>query len=248
MRRFELLGMTNTAERNGVLIYIAPRARQFRILGDTAIHEKCGDDFWKEVAAAMEEHFRKGEFTEGVVAGIERVGEVLARHFPRRPDDRNELPNTDRRGVRGELPIAMPRLDFQPSLTIQSQSSIVYLALTLPQNPYDSRALMYAIVRAGGKQLKVAAGDVVRIEKPAGRSRQGARRSRFRPSVILVRGTTGVRTGAEALKGVKVQATVLGEVRTRKVLVFKKKRTKQYRRTKGHRQTMVQVRIEAIEG
>ena len=40
----------------------------------------------------------------------------------------------------------------------------------------------------------------------------------------------------------------LGEVRTRKVLVFKKKRTKQYRRTKGHRQTMIEVRIEGIEG
>ena len=57
-----------------------------------------------------------------------------------------------------------------------------------------------------------------------------------------------MRTGAEALKGVTVQAKVLGTVRTKKVLVFKKKRTKQYRRTKGHRQTMIEVRIEAIEG
>ena len=94
VRRFHLLGMTKTAERNGVLIYIAPRARQFRILGDTAIHEKCGEDFWKEVAAAMEAHFRKGALTEGVVAGIERVGEVLARHFPRGSRDRNELPDS----------------------------------------------------------------------------------------------------------------------------------------------------------
>ena len=94
LRRFHLLGMTKTAERNGVLVYIAPRARRFRILGDTAIHEKCGDDFWKEVATAMEAHFRRGELTEGVVAGIERVGEVLARHFPRRERDRNEIPDT----------------------------------------------------------------------------------------------------------------------------------------------------------
>lgn len=93
LRRFHLLGMTKTAERNGVLIYIAPRARQFRILGDTAIHEKCGEDFWKEVAAAMEASFRKGALTEGVVAGVERVGEVLASHFPRGAGDRNELPN-----------------------------------------------------------------------------------------------------------------------------------------------------------
>ena len=93
VRRFHLLGMTKTAERNGVLIYIAPRVRQFRILGDTAIHEKCGEDFWKEVAAAMEGHFRAGKLTEGVVAGVERVGEVLARHFPRAEKDRNELPD-----------------------------------------------------------------------------------------------------------------------------------------------------------
>jgi large subunit ribosomal protein L21 len=108
---------------------------------------------------------------------------------------------------------------------------------------------MYAIVRTGGKQLKVAAGDIVRVEKPSGDSlKKGETLALSGPSVILVSGDNGVRTGAEALKGVKVQAKVLGEIRTRKVLVFKKKRTKQYRRTKGHRQTMIQVRIEAIEG
>ena len=94
LRRFHLLGMTKTAERNGVLIYIAPRAKQFRILGDVAIHEKCGDDFWKEVAAVMEEHFRRGAFTEGTVKGVERVGEVLARHFPPEGPGHDELPNT----------------------------------------------------------------------------------------------------------------------------------------------------------
>jgi uncharacterized membrane protein len=93
LRRFHLLGMTKTAERNGVLIYIAPRARRFRILGDIAIHEKAGEEFWKQVAAAMESHFRKGEFTEGVVHGVERVGEVLAQHFPPRGGARNELPD-----------------------------------------------------------------------------------------------------------------------------------------------------------
>jgi|SRR5215471_2112222 len=92
-RRFELLGMTRTAERNGVLLYIAPKARAFRILGDTAIHEKCGDDFWKDVASEMEAAFRRGELTEGVVRGVERAGAVLARHFPRGAKDRNELPD-----------------------------------------------------------------------------------------------------------------------------------------------------------
>src|SRR5512141_2477150 len=73
-RRFELLGMTRTAERNGVLLYVAPELRRFQILGDSGIHEKCGGDFWKETAAEMEEHFRRGHFTEGLVHGIRKVG------------------------------------------------------------------------------------------------------------------------------------------------------------------------------
>jgi uncharacterized membrane protein len=94
LRRFHRLGMTKTAGRNAVLVYIAPKARQFRILGDVAIHEKCGDDFWKGVASAMEGHFRKGEFTEGVVRGVERLGEALALHFPRSGAGPDELPDT----------------------------------------------------------------------------------------------------------------------------------------------------------
>jgi len=92
-RRFELLGMTKTAERNGVLFYISPALRRFQILGDSGIHEKCGPDFWKDVAAEMEESFRRGEFTKGIVRGVQKVGEVLAAHFPRSTQDRNELPN-----------------------------------------------------------------------------------------------------------------------------------------------------------
>jgi uncharacterized membrane protein len=92
-RRFELLGMTRTVHRNGVLIYIAPKLRRFRILGDAGIHEKCGDDFWKETAGELESHFRKGQFTEGLVQGIAKVGRVLADHFPRQATDRNELPD-----------------------------------------------------------------------------------------------------------------------------------------------------------
>jgi len=91
LRRFHKLGMANTAARNGVLLYIAPRARRFRILGDAAIHEKGGDALWKDVAASLEERFRRGEFTEGIVQALERLGAVLAEHFPRGQDDRNEL-------------------------------------------------------------------------------------------------------------------------------------------------------------
>ena len=92
-RRFEKLGMTKTADRNGVLIYIAPNVRRFQVLGDTGIHEKCGPEFWKETSAEIEEHFRRGEFTEGILRGIAKVGDLLATHFPRDAGDVNELPD-----------------------------------------------------------------------------------------------------------------------------------------------------------
>jgi large subunit ribosomal protein L21 len=101
---------------------------------------------------------------------------------------------------------------------------------------------MYAIVRCGGKQIKVSPGDVVRIEKPSEKISKGQTLSL---SDVLFAGEVG-KTPKDP-KGVTVKATVLSEGRSRKVLVFKKKRTKQYRRTKGHRQALVEVRIEAIE-
>jgi uncharacterized membrane protein len=91
--QFEKLGMTRTAERNGVLIYVAPRSRKFAILGDSGIHQSCGQSFWQDVAAAMEADFRAGRFTEGIVKGVARAGEALGTHFPRREGvcDINEL-------------------------------------------------------------------------------------------------------------------------------------------------------------
>lgn len=90
---FERLGMTRTAERNGVLIFIAPRSRNFAVIGDTGVHEKCGDGFWQELAAAMTERFKCGDFTGGLVHGIERAGNLLKTHFPHLSDDKNELPD-----------------------------------------------------------------------------------------------------------------------------------------------------------
>lgn len=92
-RRFELLGMTATPERNGVLLYIAPNIHKFRILGDVGVHEKCGDEFWSQTAAEIESHFRKGEFTEGIVHGVAKAGELLAAHFPRKGAGENVLPD-----------------------------------------------------------------------------------------------------------------------------------------------------------
>ena len=88
---FARLGMEKTRERNAVLIFLAPDTRKFAVIGDLGVHARCGDAFWQELARAMTAHFRKSEFTEGIVQGIKRAGELLAEHFPRRPDDGNEL-------------------------------------------------------------------------------------------------------------------------------------------------------------
>ena len=91
---FEKLGMHATGERNGVLLFVAPSSQRFAVVGDKGIHEKMGPDFWKDVAAAMQEDFRQGRFTEAIVKGVTQAGDALATHFPRsgRPDV-NELPD-----------------------------------------------------------------------------------------------------------------------------------------------------------
>ena len=92
-QQFDKLGMTKTRDRNGVLIFVAPRAQKFAVIGDAGIHQHCGDDFWQALAAEMSGHFRKSEFSEGLLHGIRKAGELLATHFPHRPDDVNELPD-----------------------------------------------------------------------------------------------------------------------------------------------------------
>jgi uncharacterized membrane protein len=90
---FLRLGMQKTRERNAVLIFVAPLTHKFAVVGDVGIHTRCGDPFWQELAAEMSGHFRGSEFTRGLVHGVKKAGELLARHFPRRPDDQNELPD-----------------------------------------------------------------------------------------------------------------------------------------------------------
>ena len=92
-RKFHRLGMHKTRERNGVLIFVVPRAHKFAVVGDEAIHEKCGDEFWQRVVTAMHHCFRQHKFSEGLGGAITVIGDVLAQHFPRSPADTNELPD-----------------------------------------------------------------------------------------------------------------------------------------------------------
>jgi len=93
-RKFLELGMHKTAQRNAILIFVAPRAQKFAVVGDEGVHQKCGAEFWEQLVAAMRAHFKREEFTDALVEAIESAGELLARNFPRteRPDV-NELPD-----------------------------------------------------------------------------------------------------------------------------------------------------------
>jgi uncharacterized membrane protein len=82
-KEFARLNLARSPERNGVLIFVVPRSHKFAVIGDAGVHAKCGDVFWRELAQAMTEYFRKSEFAEGLAHGIRKAGALLAEHFPR---------------------------------------------------------------------------------------------------------------------------------------------------------------------
>ena len=90
---FDALDMQKTAERNGVLIYLAVEDRQLAILGDAGINQKVPIDFWESTKDLIISHFKQGNFTEGLSKGILLAGEQLQQHFPYQKDDKNELSN-----------------------------------------------------------------------------------------------------------------------------------------------------------
>jgi uncharacterized membrane protein len=92
-RKFIQLGMQKTRDRNAVLIFVAPRARKYAVVGDVGVHEKCGCEFWQKLVAAMRAHFQKEEYGRAIIHAINEVGKVLAVHFPRTADTINELPD-----------------------------------------------------------------------------------------------------------------------------------------------------------
>ena len=92
-RRFLKLGMARTRQRNAVLIYFAPTTQKFAVWGDIGVHEKGGEDCWRSITASMIPLLKQGQFTAALEEAIRQIGDLLALHFPRRSDDRDELPN-----------------------------------------------------------------------------------------------------------------------------------------------------------
>lgn len=90
---FFKLDMDKTAEKNGVLIYLAYEDHKFAIIGDSGINRVVPEDFWETTQIAMKAHFASGNYASGIIAGVTLAGEKLAVFFPTAHDDVNELPN-----------------------------------------------------------------------------------------------------------------------------------------------------------
>jgi uncharacterized membrane protein len=88
---FSKLGMQKTAQRNGVLFYLAVNDKKFAILGDAGINAVVPSGFWDEISLLLAKNFREGHFTEGLCEGIVMAGQQLKTHFPYKGDDVNEL-------------------------------------------------------------------------------------------------------------------------------------------------------------
>ncbi|OLE64918.1 MAG: 50S ribosomal protein L21 [Acidobacteria bacterium] len=102
--------------------------------------------------------------------------------------------------------------------------------------------MSYAVIKAGGKQHKVAVGDRIRVEKIKG---EVGDKVTF-DQVLALQADDGLQVGRPVLKGARVVVRVVAHDKAKKVLIFKKKRRKQYRRTRGHRQPFTAVVVEEI--
>ena len=102
---------------------------------------------------------------------------------------------------------------------------------------------MYAVIQTGGKQYRVSEGDIVRVELLEKELKEAVVFDR----VLLVDNDGELKVGKPTIEGATVTAEVITHDRAKKVLIFKKKRTTTYQRTKGHRQGFTEVRIKGIQ-
>jgi large subunit ribosomal protein L21 len=103
---------------------------------------------------------------------------------------------------------------------------------------------MYAVVRTGGKQLRVSPGQAVRVERLGGAIGDAVELDQ----VLLIGGEGETRVGTPLLDGARVRGTITAQARGPKIIVFKMKRRKGYRRKQGHRQDYTEVTVDSIEG
>lgn len=95
---FRLLKMFNTKQQNAVLIYVAVDDHKFVIYGDKGIDSVVPTNFWDTTKNIIQNHFKKGNFKQGIVDGILQVGKELKEYFPWEGNDTDELPNEVSKG------------------------------------------------------------------------------------------------------------------------------------------------------
>ena len=82
-QEFERVGLHRHEHKNGALILVAPKARRFSIVGDRALHQRVGDDFWDALVTESRPYFARGATAEGITHAVGRLGEQLHAHFAR---------------------------------------------------------------------------------------------------------------------------------------------------------------------
>jgi len=93
LAQFIALGLNQTRDRTGVLLYVSLPFHQAEVLADAGIWEAAPHESWDDVVALLVDGLKRGSAAEGFVAAVGRTGEILGAHLPPRPDDRNELPD-----------------------------------------------------------------------------------------------------------------------------------------------------------
>jgi large subunit ribosomal protein L21 len=103
---------------------------------------------------------------------------------------------------------------------------------------------MYAVVRTGGKQVRMTPGEAIRVEKLGGEVGDTIELD----DVLLLSGDDGLKVGTPVVEGARVVGTITDQGRGPKIIVFKMKRRKGYRRKQGHRQDYTEILVDRVEG
>lgn len=93
VKDFEKLGMADTRDKTGIMIFVIFYERYYDILADEGIYEKIPDEIWNSLEARLKEEFIRGSYLNGILHIVEKIGSVLSKEFPRKTDDVNELPD-----------------------------------------------------------------------------------------------------------------------------------------------------------
>ncbi|NUN70244.1 MAG: TPM domain-containing protein [Bacteroidetes bacterium] len=93
VKNFYELGMAQTKDKTGVLIYMLLSDKKFHIIGDEGINKKVSKEFWDILAMKVAEYFRGNKFVEGICFAVDEVGKILIKEFPMKAGDTNELSN-----------------------------------------------------------------------------------------------------------------------------------------------------------